>query len=89
MERRDFLTFLCIGIGTAAVASSPCALALTSVSDTHNLGLAELMRDPTELTEVAVASPRDMEEAKIEMARYRYHCRYYRRHGTLRRYCLH
>jgi hypothetical protein len=69
MERRAFLKFMIAGAGAAAaVAASGEALALTSVP---------AVVPPAEGPEPAVATPADLEQAKVEKAQWGYRRRYY------------
>lgn len=80
MERRSFLAILVVGMGATAVIS-PQARAFAS------LPMIEPAHNPPSPVDTAVATPLDMDRVKVEKAGHRYHCRYYRRYGTLRRHC--
>jgi len=74
MERRALLKLLCLG-ATAAFAASP-ARAFTRLAP-----VAPPDFDPTTTPQAAVATPEDIEQAKIEKAWwYRRRRRYYRRY---------
>lgn len=83
MERRAILKLLCLG-ATAAFAASP-ARALTRLAPVEPPDT-----DPTTIPRAAVATPEDIERAKIEKAWWyrrvrrrhyrRYSRRYYRRY---------
>jgi hypothetical protein len=78
MERRALLKLLCLG-ATAAFAASP-ARAFTRLAP-----VAPPDFDPTTTPQAAVATPEDIEQAKIEQARWRRrrwrrYRRYYRRY---------
>lgn len=91
MERRAFLKFLCAGIGAAAVVASSPSKALTRLAP---LGVPD--DDPAMTPEAAVATPEDMERAKVEKSywgwrrrRWRrgWRCRYVRWRGRWVRRC--
>lgn len=71
MERRAFLKFMIAGAGAAAVAASSDALALTTLP----APAPSAAPDP----DVAVATPADLEQAKIEKAQWGYRRRYWGR----------
>jgi len=79
MERRALLKLLCLG-ATAAVVASP-ARAFTRLAP-----VAPPDFDPTTTPQAAVATPEDIERAKVEKARWwrrrrrRHYRRYYRRY---------
>jgi hypothetical protein len=59
MERRDFLKSLCVG-SAAALAASP-ARAFTPLASSAPASL-----DPSQAPQASVATPEDLEQAKIE-----------------------
>ena len=73
MERRAFLQMLCIGMGAMSVAMP--AKALTLVDQPPRWG-SELGQAP----EPSVATPEDIDGAKIEKVRYGHWRRVNRRH---------
>jgi hypothetical protein len=80
MERRSFLKCIFAGAGVAAIAFASPSRALTRVTPIEPVDEA-----PVLTPEAAVATPEDMERAKIEKTywywrrRRRWHRRYWRR----------
>lgn len=72
MERRQFLTALCAGIGASAIASQ--AAALMRIAPNVAVGA-----DPGLSPRAGVATPEDLERAKVEKAFGRGYWRHRRR----------
>jgi hypothetical protein len=71
MERRAFVRFLCIGMGIAAMATP--AKALTSVATPAS-------PNPSPAPQPSIATPEDMDSAKVEDVWYGHWRRVNRRH---------